>query len=115
MYAGGGDEETAREEEEEEEEEEAAGWHQKTRTPHRDVGNYTSISPKQQEIMLPRRSRARKNPLVAPFLKKNERKEGREAPEPEPGTRRNQKIMMEHNPFPEKSKKRKAGRQTPEP
>ena len=30
--------ETAREEEEEEEEE-AAGWHQKTRTPHRDVGN----------------------------------------------------------------------------
>ena len=31
MYDGGEDEETAREE--------AAGWHQKTRTPHRDVGN----------------------------------------------------------------------------
>ena len=35
--------ETAREEEEEEEEE-AAGWHQKTRTPHRDVGNKTEYN-----------------------------------------------------------------------
>ena len=41
MYDGGGDEETAREEEEEKEAAAAAaGWHQKTRTPHRDVGNY---------------------------------------------------------------------------
>ena len=32
MYDGGRDEETAREEKAE------AGWHQKTRTPHRDVG-----------------------------------------------------------------------------
>ena len=71
------------------------------------VLNYTSIDPKQQQTMIsPRRSCAIKNPLVAPFLiiKRNERKE---APEPEPGTRRNQKIMMEHNPFPEKGKKRK--------
>ena len=39
--------------------------------------------------------------------KRNERKEGRQAPEPEPGTRQNQKITMEHNPLPEKRKKRK--------
>ena len=38
MYDGG-EEETAREEEAEAAEEEAAGCHQKTRTPHRDVGN----------------------------------------------------------------------------
>ena len=46
---------------------------------------------------------------------RNERKEGRQAPEPEPGTRRSQKITMEHNPFPEKGKKRKVGKQAPEP
>ena len=47
--------------------------------------------------------------------KRNERKEGRQAPEPEPGTRRSQKITMEHNPLPEKGKKRNVGKQDPEP
>ena len=47
--------------------------------------------------------------------KRNERKEGRQAPEPEPGTRKNQKITMEHSPLPEKGKKRKVRKQTPEP
>ena len=35
------------------------------------------------------------------------RKEGRQAPEPEPGTRRSQKITIENNPLPEKGKKEK--------
>ena len=47
--------------------------------------------------------------------KRNERKEGRQAPEPEPGTRTSQKITMEHNPLPEKGKTRKVGKQAPEP
>ena len=47
--------------------------------------------------------------------KRNERKEGRQAPEPEPGTRRSQKTTMEHNPLLEKGKKRKVGKQAPEP
>ena len=47
--------------------------------------------------------------------KRNETKEGKQTPEPEPGTRRNQKITMEHNPLPEKGKKRKVGKQAPEP
>ena len=32
--------------------------------------------------------------------KRNERKEGRQTPEPQPGPRRSQKITMEHNPLP---------------
>ena len=36
----------------------------------------------------------------------DKRNETKAAPEPEPGTRRKQKIMMEHNPFPEKGNKR---------
>ena len=71
--------------------------------------NYTSIEPKQQQTMFMKI----KNPLAAPFRGKNERKQGRQGLEPELGTRRNQKIMMEHNPFPEKRKERKAGRQAP--
>ena len=59
--------------------------------------------------MFPRRSCGIKNALGAPFL----RKEGRQAPEPEPGTRKNQKITMEHSPLPEKGKKRKVRKQTP--
>ena len=31
------------------------------------------------------------------------------------GTKRNQQIMMEQNPFPEERKKREEGRQAPEP
>ena len=81
--------------------------------------NYTSIDPKQQQTMFPRPSCAIKNSLVAPFLRKETEEKKEDKPrtpslEPE-GTRRNQKIMMEHTPFPERGKKRTIGRQAPEP
>ena len=43
--------------------------------------------------------------------KRNERKEGRQAAEPEPGTRRSQKVTMEHHPLPFE-RKRKNSRET---
>ena len=47
--------------------------------------------------------------------KRNERKEGRQAAEPEPGTRRSQKITMEHHPLPFERKGKIRGKQAPEP
>ena len=67
--------------------------------------NYTSIDPKQQQTMFPRCSCAIKKSLVAVFLRKETKEQGETRPGTEPGTRMNQKIMMEHNPLPEKGKK----------
>ena len=67
--------------------------------------NYTSIDPKQQQTMFPRRSCAIKKSLVAVFLRKETKEQGETRPGTEPGTRMNQKIMIEHNPLPEKGKK----------
>ena len=100
--------------------------------------NYTSIDPKQQQTMFPRRSFAMKNSLVARFLRKETKEKKGDKPgtragnqkvswerkqkksrETRPGTlaktTRNQEIMMEQNPFPDKRKERRVGRQTPEP
>ena len=96
--------------------------------------NYTSIDPKQQQTMFPRRSCAIKNSLGIPFLKKEtkEKKENKPrnpswnkkeggkswrntmpqhwetSPTTLPGTRWNQDMMMEQNA-------RKLGKQSPEP
>ena len=67
--------------------------------------NYTSIDPKQQQTMFPRCSCAIKKSLVAVFLRKETKEQGETRPGTEPGTRMNQKIMMERNPLPEKGKK----------
>ena len=45
--------------------------------------------------------------------KRNERKEGRQAAEPEPGTRRSQKITMEHHPLPFERKRKKSRETSP--
>ena len=55
--------------------------------------------------MFPRRSCATKKSLVAVFLRKETKEQGETRPGTEPGTRMNQKIMMEYNPLPEKGKK----------
>ena len=48
--------------------------------------------------------------IPCPFPeKRNERKEGRQAAEPEPGTRRSQKITMEHHPLPFERKRKIEG------
>ena len=50
-----------------------------------------------------------------PFRRKEKERRRETSTWTKAGTKRNQDIMMEQNPFPEKRKKREEGRQAPEP
>ena len=58
--------------------------------------NYTSIDPKQQQTMFPRRSCTMKNSLGVPFLRETKKKRRETSPGTLAGTRRKEEITMEH-------------------
>ena len=78
--------------------------------------NYTSIDPKQQRTMFPRRSCAIKNSLRAPFLRKETKeKKGDKPRNPSPEPEGARKSRWNTILFPSKGKERIRGKQAPEP